>query len=181
MRIVAPDRVTGPGPDAGTGVDHNLASPKKDAAPYRPPEHALWLLKRAFHNGHRAVNEAVRQYGVTPTQLGTLNRLLAEPGLSGADLARRLLVTPQAAQLALAALERRGLIERRPDPHHGRIVRTYLTKEGRRVAGVSMSRSLQAEDDFLSVLDPAERKVLLDFLSRLAKQAPPDEAELDDL
>jgi DNA-binding MarR family transcriptional regulator len=152
---------------------------KNSSSTYRPPEHALWLLKRAFHNGHRAVNEAVRDYGVTPTQLGTLNRLVAEPGLSGADLARRLLVTPQAAQLALAALERRGLIERRPDPHHGRIVRTYLTKEGRRVAGLSMERSLKAEDDFLSVFDEAERKTLLEFLTRLARQGPPEHAELD--
>jgi DNA-binding MarR family transcriptional regulator len=118
---------------------------------------------------------------VTPTQLGTLNRLVDEPGLSGADLARRLLVTPQAAQLALAALERRGLIERRPDPNHGRIVRTYLTKEGRRVASVSMARSLQAEDDFLAVLDVDERKTLLDFLSRLAKQVPSDEPDLEEV
>jgi DNA-binding MarR family transcriptional regulator len=152
---------------------------RKPSADYRPPEHALWLLKRAFHNGHRAVNEAVRDFGVTPTQLGTLNRLVAEPGLSGADLARRLLVTPQAAQLALAALERRGLIERRPDPNHGRIVRTYLTKEGRRIAGLSMERGLRAEDEFLSVFDESERKTLLDYLTRLARQEPPDNAGLD--
>src|SRR5215471_13433236 len=100
---------------------------------HEAPERTLWLLKRAWHNGHRAVNEAVRPYGVTPTQLGALNRLVQEPGLSGAQLARELLVTPQAAQLALIALERRGLIRRAPDPNHGRIIRSYLTTEGRRI------------------------------------------------
>jgi DNA-binding MarR family transcriptional regulator len=135
-----------------------------------PPEYPLWLLKRAFHYGHRAVNEAIRSFGVTPTQLGALNRLLDEPGLSGAELARRLLVTPQAAQLAIAALEERGLVERRADANHGRIVRTFLTEAGRQVVTDCMVPALQAEDEFLSVLTAEERDTLVELLSRLAKQ-----------
>jgi len=135
-----------------------------------PPEYPLWLLKRAFHYGHRAVNDAIRSFGVTPTQMGALNRLVQEPGLSGAELARRLLVTPQAAQLAIAALEERGLVERRADANHGRIVRTYLTDEGRQVVRDCMVPALQAEDEFLSVLTTDERDTLVDLLRRLAKQ-----------
>lgn len=133
-------------------------------------EHALWLLKRAFHAGHRAVNDAIHGYGVTPTQMGALNRLVENPGLSGADLARRLLVTPQAAQLALGALEERGLVQRRPDANHGRIVRAYLTAEGQRVVHLCMARGLDAEREFLAVLDPNERRTLVDLLTRLATQ-----------
>ena len=143
---------------------------KKRRREQEQQEHALWLLKRAFHYGYRAVNEAVRPFGVTPTQLGAMNRLVQEPGLSGAELARRLLVTPQAAQLALAALEESGLVERRPDANHGRIVRSYLTDEGSRVIEECMVRSLKAEDVFLSVLDTEERKTLIDLLHRLATQ-----------
>ncbi len=102
--------------------------------------------------------------------MGALNRLVEEPGLSGAELARRLLVTPQAAQLALTALEERKLVERRPDANHGRIVRTYLTDEGRRVVDVCMAQGLEAEDKFLSVLDAGERRTLTELLLRLAKQ-----------
>jgi DNA-binding MarR family transcriptional regulator len=115
------------------------------------------------------VNDAVGPYGITPTQLGVLNRLAQEPGLSGAELARRLLVTPQAAQLALTALMERKLVERQPDARHGRIVRTYLTEEGRALVDVSMTRALQAEDEFLSVLDMDERKTLVELLRRLAR------------
>jgi DNA-binding MarR family transcriptional regulator len=132
------------------------------------PEHALWLLKRVFHQGHRTVSEAVRPYGVTPTEMGALNRLVDEPGLSGAELARRMLVTPQAAQLSLTALEKRGLVERTPDAKHGRIVRTHLTEEGRRVWEVCKAISLDAEDEFLAVLDAQERHTLIDLLRRLA-------------
>src|SRR5579863_2073994 len=102
------------------------------------PVRAMWLFKRVFHQGHRAVNEAVGRYGVTATQMGALNRLIAEPGLSGAELARRLLISPQAAQLAVVALEKRGFVERIPDANHGRIVRTYLTDAGRSVAAICM-------------------------------------------
>jgi DNA-binding MarR family transcriptional regulator len=148
----------------------SATSTPRRTARYHDDEHALWLLKRAFHFGHRAVNDAVRSYGVTPTQMGALNRLVQEPGLSGAEMARRLLVTPQAAQLALTALEKNGLVERRPDAKHGRIVRTYLTDEGQRVVDLCLERSFKAEDEFLSVLDAGERRTLIDLLSRLAKQ-----------
>lgn len=138
-----------------------------DLAPPATSRHVMWLLKRAFHQGHRSVNDATRAFGVTPTQVGVLNRLSHEPGLSGADLARRLLVTPQAAQLAITSLEDAGLVERRPDPKHGRIVRAYLTASGRRTFKKVIDRSLSAEDDFLSVLSKKEVDVLVDLLSRL--------------
>jgi DNA-binding MarR family transcriptional regulator len=135
--------------------------------------HIMWLLKRAFHSGHRAVNDAIHSFGVTPTQIGVLNRLAQEPGLSGAELARRLLVTPQASQLALTSLDQRGLLERRADPDHGRIVRAYLTTEGRRIFNRCIDLSIEAEREFLSVLSDQEIVVLGDLLDRLAKRATP--------
>lgn len=133
--------------------------------------HIMWLLKRAFHSGHRAVNDAIHSFGVTPTQIGVLRRLAQEPGLSGAELARRLMVTPQASQLALTGLEERGLVERRPDPDHGRIVRAYLTKDGRRTYKRCIDLSIEAEMEFLSVLSDEEISVLSDLLDRLARRA----------
>jgi DNA-binding MarR family transcriptional regulator len=144
-----------------------------DREPSEPPEYTLWLMKRAWQNGHRALSEAVRIHNITPTQLGALSELVDAPGASGAELARRLMVTPQAAQLAITALERRGLIERRRDPNHRRIVRTFLTSEGRTVANVCLARGLEAENRYLAILDETERNTLVEFLLRLAKQARP--------
>ena len=142
--------------------------------------HIMWLLKRAFHSGHRAVNDAIHSFGVTPTQIGVLNRLAQEPGLSGAELARRLLVTPQASQLALTGLEQRGLVERRADPDHGRIVRAYLTKEGRRIFKRCIDLSIRAEMEFLSVLSDDEVEVLGDLLDRLAKRTAPRDDSVEE-
>ena len=76
-------------------------------------DNILWLLKQAFYFSLTSVNEAVSGHGVSTAQIGVLRQLANEPGLSGAELARRLLISPQGVQLALTALERRGLVEKK--------------------------------------------------------------------
>jgi DNA-binding MarR family transcriptional regulator len=130
-------------------------------------EQVLWLLRGAHLAGRRAVDEAVRKYGITAAQLGVLNRLSTHPGVSAADLARLAMITPQAAQLALAALEKRGLVERTPDPHHGRIVRARLTVTGREMLDVALADALAAQDRAFATLDGAELQTLVDLLGKL--------------
>jgi DNA-binding MarR family transcriptional regulator len=102
-----------------------------------------------------------------------LSRLAEEPGLSGADLARGLLITPQASQVALTALERRGLVERRSDVSHGRILRAFLTDEGSRLARLCTRAALELQNKLLAGFDGDERALLVDFLSRMIEQGPP--------
>src|ERR1700761_9401023 len=97
-------------------------------------DNILWLLKQSFYFSLKTVNDAIAPHGVTTAQIGLMRQLSNEPGLSGAELARRLLISPQGVQLALTALERRGLVERKQNPQHGRILQAYLTDEGRKVA-----------------------------------------------
>lgn len=59
-------------------------------------DNLLWLLKQAFHFSLTTVNEAVKPHGVSTAHLGVLRQLTQEPGLSGAELARRLLITRRA-------------------------------------------------------------------------------------
>ena len=93
-------------------------------------DNILWLLKQAWYFSLTTVNDAVSEHGVSTAQIGMLRQLADEPGLSGADLARRLLISPQGVQLALKELERRGLVERKQDPQHGRILQAFLTDRG---------------------------------------------------
>jgi DNA-binding MarR family transcriptional regulator len=134
----------------------------------------MWLLKRAFHLGLHTLNDATSNYGVTTAQLGLMRLLAANPGLSGADVARRLLVTPQGAQLAVAALERSGLVERKPDPNHGRIQRAYLTEEGRRVATACLADAVAAHRAFFGILNAYEQDKLRSLLLRLVEQGRDD-------
>lgn len=90
-----------------------------------------YALKRAQHALRVSMDEALRPLTLTTPQYAVLSAVEAEPGLSNARLARAAFVTPQSMQGILANLERGGLLERRPDPHHGRVLRTELTTAGR--------------------------------------------------
>ena len=115
-------------------------------------DNILWLLKQAFYFSLTTVNDAVSEHGVSTAQIGMLRQLANEPGLSGAELARRLLISPQGVQLALNALEQRGLVERKQDPQHGRILQAFLTDQGREVADAVVSDAIAAHDKVFGVL-----------------------------
>ena len=91
------------------------------------------LLVQAHHAFASAMEAALHDSGLTwSAEFGTLSVVVAEPGLSAADLARAVMVTPQAVNLLVNGLERDGLVERSPHPTHGRILEIHPTAEGRR-------------------------------------------------
>lgn len=90
-----------------------------------------YSLKRAQHALRVAMDDALRESGLTMPQYAVLSAVEAEPGLSNARLARAAFVTAQTMQGVLANLERDGLLERHADPDHGRILRSELSKKGR--------------------------------------------------
>ena len=133
-------------------------------------DNLLWLLKQSFYFSLNSVNDAIAGHGVTTAQLGLLRQLANEPGLSGAELARRLLISPQGVQLALTALERRGLVERKQDPQHGRILQAYLTDEGRAVVTAVFNDAVEAHQKVFGVLSVEEQLTLRTLLSRVVEQ-----------
>ncbi|WP_166907802.1 MarR family winged helix-turn-helix transcriptional regulator [Mycobacterium sp. DL440] len=133
-------------------------------------ENTLWWLKQAFYFSLTEVNESVKEHGVTTAQIGVLRQLTNQPGLSGAELARRLLITPQGVQLALTALEKRGLVERKQDPQHGRILQVFLTDEGRAVASAVVADAVEAHERVFGVLSDEEQEQLKALLRRVIEQ-----------
>jgi DNA-binding MarR family transcriptional regulator len=133
-------------------------------------DNVLWLLKQAFYYSLTTVNESMSAHGVSTAQLGVLRQLANEPGLSGAELARRLLISPQGVQLALTSLERRGLVERKQDPQHGRILQAYLTDEGRNVVATVVNDALAAHERVFGVLTTDEQETLRELLGRIVEK-----------
>lgn len=133
-------------------------------------DNILWLLKQAFYYSLTTVNESMSAHGVSTAQLGVLRQLANEPGLSGAELARRLLISPQGVQLALTSLERRGLVERKQDPQHGRILQAYLTDEGRNVVATVVNDALAAHERVFGVLTSDEQETLRELLGRIVEK-----------
>ena len=106
--------------------------------------------------------------GVTPTQAQILAHLAARgPARIGA-IAAALSVTKPTASDAVAALARKGLTERRPDPADARASQIRLTARGRRAASDSGAVS-EAMRDAIGALDAAEQATLLKSLTKMIR------------
>jgi MarR family len=81
-----------------------------------------YLIGRLDRILRHAIDNAVRGHGLTVAQYTTLSVLGAGTPLSNAQLARRSLVTPQAMNEVLLALEGRALVRRNARPDNGRIL-----------------------------------------------------------
>jgi DNA-binding MarR family transcriptional regulator len=89
-----------------------------------------YLLRQAQAASRLTLERALSGIGVTPPQFAVLTMLRAYPGLSGADLARVALLTPQTVGVITRNLERDGAIKRTPHPVHGRVLMWTLTRRG---------------------------------------------------
>jgi DNA-binding MarR family transcriptional regulator len=132
----------------------------------------MWLFWETFQYTRRSFDEALRPQGISGTQLSVLNRIAQRPGLSGVELARLMLTTPQAAHLTLSTLERKGLVERRPDIGNGHITRSFLTQEGRHLVDTCEAEVRDVERRLLAILSPDEQEALSELLSSYLQQLP---------
>jgi len=88
-----------------------------------------WTLIQANHAVVRRVSQTLSSIGLTPTQFGVLVQLTVAPGVSQAELARRVLVTAQALGELLVSLERLGYVRRTPG-RPGTATSVSITPEG---------------------------------------------------
>jgi DNA-binding MarR family transcriptional regulator len=144
-----------------------------------PEEQIGYLLKRLMHQFRHQVDERLRRNSdVSFAHLVTLDQ---EPGIAGARLARRLLVTAQTMTGLLRRLERDGAIERRPDPLNRRADRWYLLPAGVERLNAARSAGSPVMTQMLSMLRPQEITELRAYLERcvegLESGAQRDQAE----
>jgi DNA-binding MarR family transcriptional regulator len=73
-----------------------------------------------------------------------------------------------------------GLVTREPDPEHGRIIRTLLTRGGTDLLARARRLVDGVEADMVRDIDPVERDALADLLAQcaqsLAERNPPAES-----
>jgi len=134
------------------------------ATPSDVDRYVGYALKQAQHSLRIRLDDALRPLGLTAPQYAALAVTANEPGISGAHLARRCFVTSQTMNGIIANLESAGLVERRPDPNHGRILRATLTRSGTTLLGRATAAGEAIETAMLAGIAPEDRDRLLDLL-----------------
>jgi len=92
--------------------------------------HLAYLLRQAQAAARLTMERALADLGITTPQFVVLTMLKAYPGLSGADLGRVALLTPQTVGVIIRNLERDRAIRKTPHPIHGRVLQWSLTRRG---------------------------------------------------
>ena len=131
------------------------------------------LLREVQVATRQALEESLRDAGLTVSQANVLTELAYGKARSNAELARIHSVTPQSMIEILASLERRGLISRMTKPDGGRAMPAELTEEGHSSV-LTVHRAMRSvEERLLSSLSRDDvsrlRRLLEDCLAALGK------------
>jgi DNA-binding MarR family transcriptional regulator len=121
----------------------------------------------------RRVRAAAASHELSLTESAVMARLAKDGPATTAELARAESMRPQSMGTMIAALEERGLVERRPHPTDGRQVNIELTAKGAEVrkSGREAKRTWLAQA--IAQLDEEERETLFvagEIIRRLAEK-----------
>jgi len=127
-----------------------------------------YLLRQAAAASRLTLERALSELGATPPQFVVLTMLKAYPGLSGADLARVALLTPQTVGVIIRNLERDGAIRMTPHPVHGRVLQWTLTRAGERLLEKCRRHAMALERRLGSGLGAREQAIVRRWLAKIA-------------
>jgi DNA-binding MarR family transcriptional regulator len=131
-----------------------------EAATARSP-HFSYVVARLERAVRREIGRLIGPRGLSVAQYTTLSILRSRSGLSNAQLARRLWVTPQSMNEVISALERMRLIQRVPDAGNRRILRTALTPLGRETLAACDADILAMEEHMLGDISEEGQEELI--------------------
>lgn len=122
-----------------------------------PTPLTLYLVKRLELVIRALMDDVLRPLGLTTLQYTALTVLESKGALSSAQLARRSFLRPQTMHEMVLALEKRGLIARRPDENNRRVLLATLTDDGRELLTRCAPAVLELENELLAGLDQRQR------------------------
>jgi len=137
---------------------------------FRGPDGRVGYLLRQAHQAFRAAAQAeLAPLGLTLPQYSVLSVADAEPGLSGAGLARESMLTPQTTNEIISLLAAAGLLERRADASDRRLRRMAVTAAGRDLLSRARPAVHAVERRMTTSLGDADLALLRGWLTDCAR------------
>lgn len=163
--------------DSSSAAYAVAVSPSPEAPPYDPDDIVPWTIGRAGNAIGKVFWQRLGEVGLKPHLYGILLHLSREPGLSSAELARRVLVTPQSMGELLRGLADDGLIRRPAETQRGRPLNIQLTAAGHAALAQATPVITAMNDPAYLGLTAAESRQLNELLHRVLVtiEAPRDQ------
>ncbi|WP_148615871.1 MarR family winged helix-turn-helix transcriptional regulator [Nocardioides rubriscoriae] len=133
-----------------------------------PADRVIWSLRRAFLAVEALKEARLKRLRLSNAQYGVLMNVFVAPGLTGAELARRLGVSPQNITTLVARAEERGWVERRAHPLHHHVRELHLTEEGASLLKAAETEVAALEEDLRACLGESHSEQVRDALNKLA-------------
>ncbi len=153
-------------------IDHDPSTDKEKSIGYLVHEVAR-LFRRRFE-------DEARIHGVTLPQWRALAEIYKNTGISQVSLAGSIDTDPMTLSGILDRLEKRGLIERYPDPNDSRAKLARMTAEGSALVSTARNVGRELYENALIGLSPTEREELaagLNCIKNNLNNMPSDQKE----
>jgi len=137
-----------------------------------------FLVRHAWLSMRGVVAEALAAHDLSVAQFASLLILDEAPGLTVAEIGRKVSSTRQAANEMLAGLERAGLLERRAHPTDRRAQQVFLTPAGRDRLQAAAPAVTEVEAGLEAGFTEAERTVVRRWLITMASAGTPQGEEI---
>jgi DNA-binding MarR family transcriptional regulator len=121
------------------------------------------------HALKRIVNARFQHTGLSMARLRVLYHLVGGQNVRMGELSTCVDVAPRTMTSTIDAMQRDGLVQRRPDPTDGRATVVSITDEGERSFHEGMRLQALAVADLFDGLDADRRVALLEILDRLGE------------
>nr|AAN01218.1 putative regulatory protein [Lentzea aerocolonigenes]BAC10684.1 hypothetical transcriptional regulator protein [Lentzea aerocolonigenes] len=129
-----------------------------------------YLIARVEHAIAGRANLALGALGLTIRQMGALDIVSRNPGISSVELARQVLVTRQTMNSMIVDLTTKGAINRTPTGT-GRTIALVLTEEGKTLLAKAREIAEKVEREVLGSLDEDETATLHVLLRKILSSA----------
>lgn len=140
-----------------------------DPAMWESPRFRNWVaVARACHLVQQELARRLKPLDLKTPHLDVMVNLVRTPGISQQELARKLLVGRSNMTMLLPQLEKRGLVERRPDPGDRRALRLYLTPKGETLAEEAIAIQAEIVNDVMSLSTAEDCELVGDVMRRMA-------------
>jgi len=127
----------------------------------------IYLIRQAQLAVSGLLQEAMQAFDLTAAQYTILSIVANRGGISSADLARRISVTPQSINEIISHLEKQRLVSRQEAPENRRILQITITASGRKLLAACDKVVDDLEMDLFRPLGRKDAALLNELLQKV--------------